>query len=569
MVFDWKKLMGLRGRIIQDRDIDPDEIFLDSTNLPAFNTDQFEGRLEKPITARTLSLAGLCFLFVFLVFAYKAWNLQVKNGLAYYDQSQDNHLSNTVIFAKRGRILDRNGKELAWNSTLPDTEEYLGRQYLEAPGFAHVLGYVKFPSKDDSGFYYKDVYEGQDGVEKFYNTELAGENGLRIVEVNALGKIQSESVVRPPKDGADITLSIDSDLQAELYNDISSLAHRINFQGGAGVIMNAENGEILALTSFPEYSPQILSLGKDRDAIKRYLTDPSNAFLDRVVSGLYTPGSIIKPYIAVGALTENVISPDKKILSTGSISIPNAYDPKLSSVFTDWRAQGWVNIKDALSVSSDVYFYEVGGGYQDQKGIGIANIDKYTRLFGFGSVAGQGFFAGSKGTIPNPAWKEENFPGDPWRIGDTYHTAIGQYGFQVTPLQAVRAVASIGNGGHLLSPTLISGDKSNVSNNQTVPISDSTLQIVREGMRQGVLTGISKGLNIPSVEVASKTGTAELGTKKQFVNSWVTGFFPYEHPKYAFAILMEKGPSTNTVGALSVMRQLLDWMTLHTPDYLK
>lgn len=568
-MFDWKKLLGSRGNMVHSRDIDPDEIFLDSTNLPALDTDQFEGRLEKPISTKTLSLLGFVFSFIFLIFCYKAWNLQVKNGLAYFDQSENNHLSNTVLFAKRGLILDRNKKELAWNTSLPDTEEFLGRKYIESPGFAHVLGYVKFPSKDDSGFYYKDVYEGHDGVEKFYNTKLAGENGLRIVEVNALGKIQSQSVVRPPKDGEDTVLSIDSDVQAELYKGISSLAHNAHFQGGAGVIMNVENGEILALTSFPEYDPQILSDGKDTKAIQKYLTDPSNAFLDRVVSGLYTPGSIMKPFVAIGALTENVISPNKQILSTGSISIPNAYDPKLSSVFMDWKAHGLVDMRRALAVSSDVYFYEVGGGFHDQKGIGIANIDKYVSMFGFGKLAGDGFFAGKKGTIPNPEWKEKNFPGDPWRIGDTYHTAIGQYGFQVTPIQAVRAVAAVSNGGHLISPTLISGDTSALSSSQTVPIADSSLQVAREGMREGVLTGISKALNVPAVQIASKTGTAELGTKKQFVNSWVTGFFPYEHPKYAFAIIMEKGPSTNTIGALSVMKGLVDWMAISTPGYFK
>ncbi|MDD5068541.1 MAG: penicillin-binding transpeptidase domain-containing protein [Candidatus Pacebacteria bacterium] len=569
MVFDWKKLMGLRGRIREVRDIDPDEIFLDSSNLPAFNTNQFEGRIEKPISTKTLSVVGLFFFLVFMVFIYKAWNLQIKNGLAYYDQSQNNRLSNTVIFAKRGLILDRNGKELAWNTSLSDTDEFLGRKYIEMPGFAHVLGYVKFPTKDDSGFYYKDVYEGHDGVEKYYNDALAGENGLRIVEVNAKGAIQSQSVVRPPKDGEDVTLSIDAGLQAELHSGISSLAHKVNFQGGAGVIMNVENGEILALTSFPEYSPQILSEGKDTKAIQKYLTDPSNAFLDRVVSGLYTPGSIMKPFVAIGALTEKIISPNKQILSTGSISLPNAYNPKEVSIFKDWKAHGLVDMKRALAVSSDVYFYEVGGGYQDQKGLGIANIDKYVRLFGFGSVAGQGFFGGKKGTIPTPEWKAENFAGDPWRIGDTYHTAIGQYGFQVTPLQAVRAVSGIANGGHLLFPTLIKGDTSNVSFTENVAIAEENFNIVREGMRDGVVTGIAGGLNIPAVKVAAKTGTAELGTKKQFVNSWVTGFFPYEHPKYAFAILMERGPSANTTGALYVMRQVLDWMTLNTPEYFK
>lgn len=568
MPWNLKKLFGFspkRG----SGEIAPDEIFLDSSNLPSYDTNQFEGRLEKPIPKRTLIIFSSFFLALILVFSYRAWSLQVVHGADYFDQSQNNHLHNTLIFSKRGAILDRNGTELAWNAPIPETDEFLGRKYTDLPGLAHVLGYVQAPSKDDSGFYYKDTFEGKDGVEKYFNDILEGENGAQIVETDALQKVKSASVVMAPKDGQDVHLTIDADLQSAIYGIISKTAHDVGYVGGAGVIMDVHTGEVLALTSFPEYSPQVLSDGTDRAAISGYLTDKNNPFLDRIVSGLYTPGSIVKPYVALGALTEGVISPDKKILSTGSISIPNPYDSKLTSVFKDWRPQGWINMRDALAVSSDVYFYEVGGGFQDQKGIGIQNIEKYTSMFGLGTYVGTGFFANSKGTIPSPEWKKENFNGDDWRIGDTYHTAIGQYGFQVAPIQMVRAVAAIANNGTLVVPSLTAPSPATLAEATGVPIEKDYLQIVREGMRQGVTSGISTGLNIPSVKVAVKTGTAELGTQKKFINSWITGFFPYDNPKYAFAIILEKGPSTTTTGGVFVMRQVLDWMTAHTPQYLQ
>ena len=115
---------------------------------------------------------------------------------------------------------------------------------------------------------------------------------------------------------------------------------------------------------------------------------PRKVFLNRDISGLYTPGSIVKPFFALGALNENIIDPNTKILSTGSISIPNPYVPTQKTVFKDWKVNGWVNMMQAIAVSCDVYFYEIGGGYQNQKGLGIANLEKYAELFGFGEKTG-------------------------------------------------------------------------------------------------------------------------------------------------------------------------------------
>lgn len=558
-----------------NREINPDEIFLDSKNLPQFDTQQFEGRIEKPITRKTIAILGAFFFLVGGIFMSRAWFLQVVDGETYALRSENNRLDHIPIFAKRGVMYDRNKVELAWNSlnSLVPGSEVPERSYINADGFAHVLGYVSYPSKDSNGYFYQEDFIGKNGVEKEYNDLLAGENGLKLIEVDALGKKQSESTVKPPQDGQDLILSIDSRVQEKLYSIIGETARERGFTGGAGIIMDVHTGEVLALTSFPEYSPAVLSSGSDARAISAYINDSRKPFLDRATNGLYTPGSIVKPYVALAALAEKVIDPAKKILSTGSISIPNPYYPDIKSVFMDWRPQGWVDMRDALAVSSDVYFYEIGGGYQDQKGLGIYNIDKYMKMFGISQKTNIDLPGESEGTIPSPEWKAENFNGEAWRIGDTYHTAIGQYGFQVTPVQMVRAVASIARGGILVTPHVLwktDGTQNlMLPQEQKIDMDQSYFTVVREGMRKVVQGGTGSALDTPNVAVAGKTGTAELGISKKFVNSWVTGFFPYDNPRFAFAVVMEHGPRENLVGAPYVMRTLLDWMAGNTPEYIK
>lgn len=547
------------------KDIDPDEIFLDSENLPQFNVNQFEGRLEKPISANTFVIFGVACMFIFMGFFFRSFDLQVTNGKDYLDKSENNRLKNTLVFSNRGVIYDRKDNKLAWNVTNDNNLEFSYRKYSSLSGLSHVLGYIKYPSKDSSGFYYTEDFVGKDGVEKYYNDVLSGKNGLRIVEVDAKGEIQSESVTRPVIGGSDIKLSIDSELQSHMYSVIKDLVQQAGFTGGAGVIMDINTGEVISLTSYPEYSSQILTDGNNKTAINQLLSNKNNPFLDRIIYGLYTPGSIVKPYMSMAALSENIIDPYKEILSTGSISVPNVYDPLHPTVFKDWRAQGWVDMRHALAVSSDVYFYEIGGGYDNQKGLGIALIDKYMSLFGFGQNLPDGFFSSMPGVIPDPQWKAKNFNGEKWNIGNTYHTSIGQYGFQVTPIQAVRATASIANNGKLLEPSILFGG--NPEKFIQLDLKQDYFKIVKEGMKLAVEEGVATGLNTGYLTLGAKTGTAELGSKKQFVNSWVTGFFPYDNPKYAFAVIMEKGPVNNTLGGVYVMRQVFDWMYLNTPDY--
>ncbi|MEK7552111.1 MAG: penicillin-binding transpeptidase domain-containing protein [Patescibacteria group bacterium] len=545
--------------------ITPDEIFLDSSNLSGFDTDQFEGRLEKPISQIAIKFLLICFLFLALAYSSKIWALQIKQGNAYLERSENNRLRTSLIFSNRGIISDRNGKELVTNIVSPEGEDFSKRNYPELPGFSHLLGYIKYPTKDKAGFYWETNFVGQDGVESFYNNSLIGENGLKIVETDALGNIQTQNMTSPPTDGKSFRLSVDFGVQNKLFEIIKSAVENYKFQGGSGIIIDVETGEILALTNFPEYNSTILSEGNDKPSINGFIQDPLNPFLNRAISGLYVPGSVIKPFIAIASLNENLVSPNKKILSTGSISIPNPYFPDKPSVFTDWKAHGWVDLIDALAVSSNVYFYSLGGGYGDQKGLGIEKIEKYLREFGFGQKSGIDLPGEKIGVIPNPEWKKKTFGEDDWRLGDTYNTSIGQYGVQFTPIQILRGIAAIANDGTLLTPSVLKGGVKQSS--VPIEIKKEAFAAVKEGMKQAVLRGTASGLNVSYVQVGAKTGTAEIG--KQSLNSWVTGFFPYENPKYAFVITMERGPRANSTGGVYVMRQLFDWMNANTPEYLK
>lgn len=554
------------SRRITNPEIEPDEIFSDSLNIPGFNEEQFEGRIEKPIPGHIIFFLGIIFLSIGGVFIWRVWSLQISSGAEYSQMSERNHLRNVPVFSDRGVIYDRNHVELAWNAENKDMS-FSNRTYAKIDGLGHILGYVSPPKMDQSGNFWQKESIGMDGVEKFYDAKLKGKNGVRLVETDVSNKIKSESVVVQPKHGRNLTLSIDSRINEELYKNISELAHKIGFTGGAGIIMDVRNGEILSLTSYPEYNSEVLASGYDTKTIQSYIDSKRKPFLNRAVSGLYTPGSIIKPYVAVAALSEGIIDANKQILSTGSISVPNPYFPDKKSVFNDWKAHGLVDMRHAIAVSSDVYFYEIGGGYHEQKGLGIDNIDKYVRLFGLGDKTGVDLPGESVGIIPTPEWKKKNFNGDNWLLGNTYHTAIGQYGFQVTVIQAVRAVAALANNGTLVTPHVVS-DAQTLSSVK-IPLDSKYFQVPKEGMRLGVTEGIAQGLNVPAVAVAAKSGTAELGVYKEYVNSWITGFFPYENPKYAFAIVMERGPRENTTGSAYIMREMLDWMAKNAPEYLK
>ena len=552
-------------------EISPDEILLDSSNLPNYDTSQFEGRLEKSISRRSLYSVIAAFLLIATLFVGQTFKLQVIHGQEYVERSENNSLRPIPLFAGRGLITDRNGIQLAWNAPLENatnSDTVAIRKYATSTGLSHILGYVKYPSKDNNGFFYQEDFEGEAGAEGYFDDLLRGKHGVRLVEVDAHNKIVSESVTRPSVQGNNVKLSIDSRVQSELYQNIKDVAEKVGFAGGAGVIIDINNGEVLALTSYPEYSSQVMSDKKDNVQIKALLNDKSLPFLDRAIDGLYTPGSIVKLFVSLGVLNEKIISPDKIIVTNGSISIPNPYDETKSTVFRDWKNHGPVDMRRAIAVSSDAYFYTVGGGFKDQKGLGIRKIDEYLQMFGFGTTTLDGsssILINKAGTIPTPEWKKKTF-NEAWFVGNTYHTSIGQYGFQVTPIQIARAVSAIANNGTIYTPTIIANDKPHVESVVTIP--KTYFDVIHEGMRLSVTEGTSASLNVPFIEIAAKSGTAELGYSKEKINSWMTGYWPYKNPRYAFVVMLEKGTVNYQIGAGAVIRQTLEWMRDNTPQYL-
>lgn len=339
-------------------------------------------------------------------------------------------------------------------------------------------------------------------------------------------------------------LTIDSELQDYVYGALEDVALSKGYAGGAGVVMDIRTGELLVLTSY----------SKD------------NSSLNRATNGLLIPGSIIKPFIAIAALNEGLIDPSKEILSTGSITLTDQNGKKL--LFNDWKAHGYVNMREAIGVSSNVYFYTIGGGYEDQPGLGIEKIVEYLQMFGVGEITGLNIISESKGQLPTPAWKETEFNGDKWRLADTYLASIGQHGYKVTPLQMTRAVGAIASEGQLIVPRINHDTEAEVGvKKTTIPIKGDYFRVVKEGMEYAVINGTASGLYMNGISLAAKTGTAEADINKEHIHSWLTGYFPYDKPRYVFTFMLDNGPWGEETGAVAVAHNIFEWIREERPEY--
>lgn len=578
-------------RILRNRrkrssgEINPEDIFLDSSNLAGMDMDRQEGTLNKPISRFMEYLPAIIIIIVFFLYIYRLYIIQVKDYLIYKEKADNNRYNSHIILANRGEIFDRNGKVLAEN-IVSSTTNILKREYIGSGGFANLLGYITYPKKDNLNNYWQDNYIGKDGLELIYQDLLTGINGKQIIEKDVKSSIESQNLIVRPVSGANLNLTIDSILQSKLYDSMKKVVEDRNFISATGIIMNVNNGEILAITNYPEYDNNLMTNAsgtEDNKKINALLKDKRTPFLNRAVSGLFTPGSVVKPFMAYAALNEKIITPEKQLQSVGQIVIPNVYGGP-DTVFRDWKVHGWINAVRAIAVSSDEYFYQVGGGYKDQIGLGIAKIDEYAKLFGFTSGTGIDLPNEETGIIPTPEWKRINFLDSEWRIGDTYHTSIGQYGFQVTPVELVRYIASIANSGNLVTPHIFLSASSTESDSNldliekynskiwekvNLNLNEYALKYVKEGMRAVVLEGGTvQQLNIKGLNVAAKSGTAELGVVKGKVNSLMTGYFPYDNPKYAFAIVVENGPVGGTSAGAQVIKPVLEYMAQNKEDYI-
>ena len=540
----------------QNKEIEFDEIFLDSQNALGFNRLSREGSVERPISKELFTALGWVFIIILFFFLARAGFLQIIKGEDFYSRSENNYLRVISKELPRGLVYDRFGEILVKN----DFKDGSWRRVYPDFGFFHALGFL---SRAEYGPEFSGFGNGASGLEAAYDDILRGKPAKQIEEINKNGEVLGGGILQKGMEGGGILTTLSKDLQIKLAETIFGTMKARVFKGGAGIFLDPKTGEVLALVSMPDFDPNILESG-DKNLIKKYLADPSEPFFNRAIAGLYPPGSIVKLALAAGALSEGIISPDKKILSAGSITLPNPYDPSRPNVFLDWKPLGWVDMREAIAQSSDVYFYEIGGGYQDQKGLGPWNIKKYLSMFGLAERSGIDLPGEKEGHLPDPYEKQG---GRDWTIGDTYHIAIGQGNMVITPIAAASYVAAVANFGDMPYPHLVRA-RADLSGNTLETflypfkkqgvVSKEFLKIVREGMRSAVIYGTAKGLGGLPLEIAAKTGTAEIGDTGK-VNSWSIGFFPYEDPQIAFAVVMEAGPRENTIGATYVVSEVTRW----------
>jgi len=434
------------------------------------------------------------------------------------------------------------------------------REYRDGTIFSHLIGYegkIRQQELDDYPEYGLSDMIGKEGIEKSYESFLRGKNGADRVEVDALGKIKKELGSVQPVPGNDIILHIDAELQKKIFDSLSMLLETKNLKRAAAVAMNPETGGVLALVSLPSYDNNLFSGGIDQKHYEELLTDDARPLFNRAVSGEYPPGSTIKPVVAAAALAEGVVNEHTEIESRGGISIGKFF-------FGDWKAHGFTDIRRAIAVSSDVYFYSVGGGYGSVPGLGMRRMKAYEEFFGYGKKTGIDIPGEADGFLPDPDWKQRRF-GERWYIGDDYHAAIGQGFVTATPLQILNSIATIGNGGILREPRLVSHIRDASGKLSTVEspvvrrdfVDANILRIVREGMRETVTEGTAQPLRDLPVAVAGKTGTAQFGTGKD-THGWFVSFAPYEKPEIALIVLVE-GQGEEGYNAVPVTKEVYQW----------
>ena len=286
---------------------------------------------------------------------------------------------------------------------------------------------------------------------------------------------------------------------------------------------------------------------------------------------MYAPGSTIKPLYALMGLTEKNITPATIIYAGGGIEIQSEADPAVVYTYRDWKVHGWTDIRKAIAWSVDVYFYALGGGYGDIRGVGIDTIERYLKMFLADKKTGIDLPSELAGFVPSKKWKKET-KGEAWYVGDTYNISIGQGDLGVTPVWLNTYIGAIANGGSLMKPFIVK----EIKNTQgkilaqfaerkldQMPFDENTFDIVKQGMRQTILSGTATMLQDVPVALAAKTGTAQITGRR--LNSLFTVFGPYDDPEIVMTVLVE---SINQSQGLAI-RVANDFLLWYFGEYKK
>lgn len=438
------------------------------------------------------------------------------------------------------------------------------RVYALDEPLAHVVGYTGKISQEDYRYvsgagYALNEHVGKTGIEKAYQSELRGEPGQTLVEVDSSGKPRRELERREAVAGNSVYLHLDASLQERAYDALKESVLKQGSPGGSVVALDPRSGAVRALVSYPSFSATAFARGVREALYEALLADPSKPFLNRATSGEYPSGSTIKLIVGAAALEEGVVNRYTTVSSRGGIRVGEYWYP-------DWKSggHGSTDIVRALAESVNTYFYAVGGGYQGIDGLGLARIVSYGRRFGLASPTGIDLPSERSGFLPSQEWKEET-TGERWYLGDTYHLAIGQGGVLVTPLQVANFTAVVANKGTLYAPRVV--DRIGRDWESAVPVlpvilssrvaSASTFEAIQEGLRAAVLYGTARSLSALPVPIAGKTGTAEFREGKK-PHAWFTGYGPYQNPELVVTVLVEEGQGGD-LAATPVAKKVFEW----------
>jgi penicillin-binding protein 2 len=451
------------------------------------------------------------------------------------------------------------------------------RSYVHGNLAAHVLGYLNEVTAEEleadrTRHYSPGDLVGRFGVERMYETYLRGVSGRERIVVDARGRrktgpdaaelLQGSEVRREPRPGHDVTLTIDVEVQRLVERSLR------NHASAAAVVLEVNTGRVLASASKPAFEPNLLTARISRAEAQRLLEDPFRPLLDKVVRENYYPGSTYKVIPAIAGLEQGLINPDERIACKGA----HAFGRR---TFKCTHVHGKVNLRQAIVESCNVYFYTLG------EQVGMDGMAYYAHLFGLGAPTGIGLNGEVGGFVPTKEWYVRRK--QPFRLGFTLNSAIGQGNVKATPLQIASLYATIANGGTLYLPqvvervataegVLVQSFEPRVR--RRLPIKDPTLTLLRDALA-GVINeekGTAISARLDGVSAAGKTGTAQVSRrlKKGKIiwledHSWFAAYAPIERPQVAVVVLVEHGGRAAKVAAPVAMEIIRDYFRYVTP----
>ncbi len=503
----------------------------------------------------------------FLVLFGRLFELTIIRGAYFRSLSDENRIRRISIIAPRGKILARGGEVLVMNKDLNEkvdlhkldiqekgTTIEWQRFYPMNYGPAHVGGYLGEVSPEELGKVAGKCSDkgprnlgsiiGRTGLEEEYDCLLSGIDGELLLEVDAYGENLRILGRKNPKAGSDLQTHIDIGLQEKVSELIKDKR--------AAVVVTTPNGEVLALSSSPSYDPNVfVEEEKDKER-NNYIKDTNLPLFNRVIGGIYHPGSIYKPLVALASLEEGIIDEKFRFKDEGQITIKNVYG---TYVYRNWYftqyggVEGEIDLVRALGRSTDTFFYKIG------ELTGIDAIVSWSEKFGLNKKAGIDIPGEVEGLVPSPDWKL-NVKGERWFLGNTYHMSIGQGDLAVTPLAINTAISLIANGGKICKPKIVGQTECT-----DIGVDINNTELIIRGMKAACSSG-GTGYTFfdfeekSGVNVACKTGTAENEGKEP--HAWFTVFAPAYDPQIVATILIENGGEGSKVAG-PIAREIFNY----------